>query len=192
MLMKVMSTLLRPVTRRALPRTQWLGGLVREHRAALVRIAVSEGLTGDEALDAVQEAAMTFLARAAWSSLESRPEEAIRLLATLTRNQARNARRRHGRDSAPMATALGVADQAPSLEDQIAQAQHHVALTGCIQTLKGTQRAVVMARLLEGDSGEEVARALGLSTGNVAVTLHRAREQLRVCVERSVFPLSRR
>lgn len=184
MLMKMVSTLLRPATRRALPRTEWLGALVREHRASLVRIAVSEGLSGDEALDAVQEAAMTFLSRAKWLSLESKPDDAIRLLATLTRNQARNARRRHGRVNESIDQVMDCAGEAASLDDAIQTAQEHVALTGCIQTLKGTQRAVVMARLLEG---EDVPQTLGLTPGNVAVTLHRAREKLKLCVESSVF-----
>ncbi|PZR08632.1 MAG: sigma-70 family RNA polymerase sigma factor [Archangium gephyra] len=187
MLMKAVSTLLRPVTRRALPRTEWLGSLVREHRSTLVRIAVSEGLTGEEALDAVQEAAMTFLTRARWRSLETKPDDAIRLLATLTRNQARNARRRHGRGSVPLEHVMNRANETVSLDDALQRAREHVTLTGCIQTLKGAQRAVVMARLLDGDSGDDVAQALGLSPGNVAVTLHRARERLRSCVENSPF-----
>lgn len=187
MLMKAVSTLLLPVTRRAMPRTQWLGSLVREHRASLVRIAISEGLTGDEALDAVQEAAMTFLTRAMWMSLETKPDDAIRLLATLTRNQSRNARRRHGRDGVSIDQVLNRADESVSLDDAIQRAQDHVTLTGCIQTLKGAQRAVVMARLLEGD---DVAKTLGLSPDNVAVTLHRARERLRVCIESSPLPRS--
>ena len=182
MLMKAVSTLLRPVTRRAMPRTEWLGSLVREHRGSLVRIAVSEGLTGDEALDAVQEAAMTFLSRTMWMSLETKPDDAIRLLATLTRNQARNARRRQGRGGVPIDQVMDRADESASLDEAIQRAQEHVTLTGCIQTLKGAQRAVVMARLLEED---DVAETLGLSPGNVAVTLHRARERLRSCVESS-------
>lgn len=188
MLMKVVSTLLRPVTRRALPRTEWLGELVREHRSSLVRIALSEGLTGEEALDAVQEAAMTFLTRATWLSLEAKPDDAIRLLATLTRNQARNARRRHGRERESIDVVMDRADETVSLDEEIQRAQEHVTLSGCIQTLKGAQRAVVMARLLDGESGDDVAQALGLSPGNVAVTLHRARERLRVCVENSPLP----
>lgn len=189
MLMKAMSTLLRPATRRALPRTTWLGELVEAHRVSLARIAASEGLRGDEALDAVQDAAMTFLSRARWLALEDRPDDAVRLLATLTRNRARNARRRHGRDAEPLEQpeALQRPAAQASLDEEIARAQQHVALTGCISTLKGTQRAVVLARLLDGASGDEVAQALGLTPGNVAVTLHRAKERLRSCVQHSVF-----
>ena len=48
-------------------------------------------------------------------------------------------------------------------------------------TLNQIQRAVVTLRLLDEVPGENVARMLGTSTGNVAVLLSRAKQRLRSC-----------
>lgn len=189
MLMKVVSSMwLAPRARKELDRTRWLGTLVQAHRHALTHTALDEGLTADEALDVVQDAAATVLGRADWKRLEDAPDEAGRLLVTLVRNHARNLRKRHwrkdvGLDALPEENEVDVASR--QLDDALEEAQAHIALTGCLSTLKATQRAVVVARFFEGSSGAEVAQALGLTAGNVAVTLHRARQQLKSCVESS-------
>jgi RNA polymerase sigma-70 factor (ECF subfamily) len=41
---------------------------------------------------------------------------------------------------------------------------------------------VVTLRLLEERPGEDVAAALGITPGHVAVLLHRAKQALRVCM----------
>lgn len=189
MLMKAVSTMvLVPRARKELARTRWVGALVQRHRAALVRVALDEGLGAEEALDAVQDAAATLLSRSDWRHLEQAPDEARRLFNTLVRNHARNLRKRHwrkdvGLDELPESAELDLA--ARQLDAALDEAEDHVALTGCLSTLKATQRAVVVARFFEGASGLEVAQSLGLTAGNVAVTLHRARLQLRSCVESS-------
>lgn len=189
MLMKAVSTMiLVPRAKRELARTRWVAALIGEHRAAMVRAALDEGLSADESLDAVQEAALTVLGRQEWARLDEAPDDAARLLATVVRNHARNLRKRHWRrdvslDALPEAAEVDLA--ARQLDEALEEAQAHVALTGCLATLKETQRAVVLARFFEGSSGLEVAQSLGLTAGNVAVTLHRARKQLRSCVETS-------
>lgn len=186
MLVKTLSKVMLPATQRAVVRAEWLGAFVKTHHQALLRAALDEGVTADEALDAMQDAAATFLTRSLWFSLESKPDEARALLLTLTRNHARNRRRRAGRKTEPLEVAPESADDpSVSLGHEVEHARRHVLLTGCISTLRDTQRAVVVARLLEGESGEAVAKTLGLTPGNVAVVLHRARERLRACVLRS-------
>lgn len=186
MLVKTFSRVMLPATQRAVPRTEWLGELVRRHHAALFRVGADEGLTPDEALDAIQDAAATFLTRSLWLDLASRPDEARALLMTLTRNHARNRRRRAGRHLASLPDEPDVPDTTvETLAAEVEHARRHILLTGCISTLRDTQRAVIVARLLEGSSGEAVAKELGLTPGNVAVTLHRARERLKACVIRS-------
>ena len=44
------------------------------------------------------------------------------------------------------------------------------------------QKAVVTLRMLGGAAERDVARALGISQGHVAVLLHRAKASLRACI----------
>ncbi|MBL8955294.1 MAG: sigma-70 family RNA polymerase sigma factor [Myxococcaceae bacterium] len=160
---------------------------MRAHRHTLIHQAMEEGLDVEDALDAIQDAAATFITRSMWLGLESRPEEAVALLHTLTRNHARNARRRRHRRDAPLEAAHEPEDVSlEALEAELEHARQHVVLTGCLSTLRGAQRAVVVARLFEGERGAEVARSLGLTPGNLAVVLHRAKRRLKLCVSRSV------
>ncbi len=64
----------------------------------------------------------------------------------------------------------------------IAAAESHITVLGCISLLSEMQRRVVELRLLEQQSGDDVASRLGLSTNNVAVMLHRAKANLRLCI----------
>ena len=178
----------------ALDFTTWVGGLVREYRTMLARVARNEGLTADEALDAVQEGFATFIARPGWQS--TRDLDAARaLLTTLVKNEARNTRRLHSRKDLAMeaiSDAVEVDEAWRQFDELLIEAHEHLRLTGCIATLKEVQRTVVTTRIFEGASGQEVARELGLTPGNVAVILHRARESLRGClaVSRGAYHLT--
>lgn len=176
----------------ALALSQQLEVLVRVHRRRLVRAAVREGLQQDEALDVLQEALLRFSTHGDWPAhLRDDVEGAGRLLTTLVKNEARNLRRKKHREVLPM-TALTEADVAgEALEELLSEAEAYVRLSGCIATLKERQRAVVIARFFEGKSGEEVAAELGLSPGNVAVILHRARASLASCIRASREKLER-
>ena len=57
-----------------------------------------------------------------------------------------------------------------------------VRLRACVAELCSVQRAVVMLRLLEERSGEDVAEVLGITRGHVDVLVHRAKASLRVCM----------
>jgi len=111
------------------------------------------------------------------------PDDSIKLLTVLTRNQARNRRRKHDRARPHSEAELeSIPHDAPSAEKIVAQAEAFVALAGCVATLTEVQRRVVTLRLLDEVKGEDVARLLGLKEGHVAVLLHRAKETLRRCV----------
>src|SRR5207244_3943699 len=140
------------------------GGLVHEHRASLAQVARREGLLPEDAFDVVQEALHTFITLPQAQPLVDEPEQARRLLITLTRNAARNRRRRHAlaRPHASLAPETMGADAA-SVEEVLIAAEEHVRLAGCIRTLAEVPRAVVTLRMLDEVPGEDVARTLGIS-----------------------------
>jgi RNA polymerase sigma-70 factor (ECF subfamily) len=161
----------------------WVGRLVHEHRGLLAGIARREGLTPEDAFDAVQEALHTFITLPEARPLVDEPEQSRKLLAALTRNVARNRRRLHavarphtdaGLDELPASAA--------SVEETLVAAEEHVRLEGCMLTLAEIPRAVVTLRLLEDRPGDDVARTLGITPGHVAVLLHRAKASLLDCM----------
>lgn len=158
--------------------------LVSSHRAHLLRIARREGVAAEEAFDAVQEAFQRYLTLPQAEAVAD-PEAARKLLVTITRNEARNRRRRHAvarphvRDDERLAA---LAADVPNVEQLLVTAEEHMRLRGCVRSLAEVQRTVVTLRMLEEASTEEVARQLGLSAGHVAVLLHRAKASLAACM----------
>lgn len=159
-----------------------LAELVRSERGALVRTATREGLNPEEALECVQDALCTWLARQRDGSAPAASLAAT--LKTTVRNAARNWRRRHRRlrphldidgSAAPAATAANA-------EQLLDQAESSLRLRTCVAELREVERAVISLRLLEERSGEDVAALLGLSRSHVDVLVHRAKATLRVCM----------
>jgi RNA polymerase sigma-70 factor, ECF subfamily len=163
--------------------TGWVSELARAHTRQLAKVAMREGVTASDALDAVQEAFHTFLSLPQGRSLAGERDDAERLMSVLVRNAARNMRRRHHR-SRPHDTVAStlIADDGPSVDQLIAMAEEHVALLGCVGQLAEIQRQVVTLRMLEELAPEHVARELELSPGHIAVVLHRAKQRLRECM----------
>ena len=161
----------------------WVSGLARTHAGRLAAIARREGVSPADALDLVQDAFHTLLARPDLTTLRARPDGAARLLAAIIRNAARNLRRRHhlARPHVDVEDAA-LASGAPSPIEALDQAVTRAQLVGCMARLGDVHRHVVTLRVLEEVSGDEAARALGLSAGHVAVLLHRARKQLASCM----------
>jgi RNA polymerase sigma-70 factor (ECF subfamily) len=158
--------------------------LVRARRAGLAALARAEGATPEDAVDCVQEALCTLLGVARRGELPEDDGEWGALLAAMVRNAARNRRRRHYRalphedlEAHPQAAA-----DATATDDMLARAEEHVRLRACVEELCEIQKAVVTLRMLDEQPGEDVARALGISAGHVAVLLHRAKAALRVCM----------
>jgi RNA polymerase sigma-70 factor (ECF subfamily) len=163
----------------------WVGRLVHEHRAWLARLARREGLSPEDAFDAVQEAFHNFITLPRARALVDEPEHARALLATLTRNVARNRRRLHAvaRPHAGDPQVLeGLPAEAASVEEAIAAAEEQIRLAGCLRTLAEVPRTVVTLRMLDEVPGDDVARILGITPGHVAVLLHRAKANLLACM----------
>jgi RNA polymerase sigma-70 factor, ECF subfamily len=164
--------------------------LAREHRAALSAAARAEGLAPEDAVDAVQEAICTMLAKAGEHSLPAAPHEWGPYLLGVVRNTARNRRRLHAiakpHVGLEVSTGAELRDDEPLAEEALARAEEHVRLRACVAELCEVQRAVVTLRMLEDRAGEDVGRALGISSNHVAVLLLRAKTALRACMTESI------
>jgi RNA polymerase sigma-70 factor (ECF subfamily) len=171
----------------------WVGCLVREHRAYLLRVARREGLGPDDAFDVAQEAFQSFLTLPAARPLLDARDDARKLLAVLTRNLARNRRRAawvawpHDRGDAVLSA---LSADAPNIEELLASAEDAIRLRGCVQSLGDVQRAVVTLRMLDEIDGHDVARTLRISAAHVAVLLHRAKANLLSCMTKADAPPS--
>jgi len=163
--------------------TSWVELLAREHTRRLAGVAQREGLAGDDAIDAVQEAFVTFLQLPQARSMSYVDADVFAFLGVIVRNAARNARRRHHRtrphvpiEDNPMP------DDGISTDVWIERAEQHAAVLGCVQKLGEIQRNVVTLRLLDEMSNAEVSGVLGLRPNQVAVLLHRAKITLQRCL----------
>jgi RNA polymerase sigma-70 factor (ECF subfamily) len=155
----------------------WIGGLARSHAGTLAAIARREGVTATDALDVVQDAFQRLLGR---PDLREDAEAARRALAAMVRNGARNLRRRHHR--ALPHEDIELTSSAPNPAESLDHAAEVAQLAGCMAALADSHRHVVTLRVLEELSGDETARELGLTSGHVAVLLHRARAALAACM----------
>jgi len=165
------------------PLLERLSALVRTERVQLAALARSEGATPEDAVECVQEALCTWLGAARSDSLPADAAEHGALLAGMVRNAARNRRRRHFRARPHDDVAVHqLTDDAAPADLALARAEEHVRLRLCVNELCAIQKAVVTLRMLEEQPGEDVARALGISAGHVAVLLHRAKAALRSCM----------
>jgi RNA polymerase sigma-70 factor (ECF subfamily) len=162
----------------------WVSELAQTQVHALSRIARHEGLSAEDALDAIQEAFHTFLLLPHARSLSDEREDTRALLSVLVRNAARNMRRRHHRamPHEDVDTAQELAAPQPTADELLVLAEDHVRFRGCVNKLNEVQRHVVSMRMLEEMNGAEVARELSLTPGHVAVLLHRAKAELQRCV----------
>jgi RNA polymerase sigma-70 factor (ECF subfamily) len=171
----------------------WVSELARTHSRGLLAVARHEGLTASDALDAVQEAYFTFLGLPQARGLAGEQQDAEALMAVLVRNAARNMRRRHhrARPHEAIDAAERLISDEPSVDELIVMAEAHVGLLGCVNQLGEIQRHVVKLRLLDEVAPDSTAQTLGLTEGNVAVLLHRAKKELRACLSRADGVLGR-
>ena len=157
----------------------FIADLARGHVRRLAAIARREGAPADDALDIVQDAFFTLLGRPDLEALRERPAEAAYLLSSITRNAARNLRRRH-RNARPHVDVDVEPIAAEAAADDVLE---HAQLAGCLAQLGDVQRRIVTLRVLEELSGDAAAAALGLSANHVAVLLYRARKELAACMQ---------
>ncbi len=157
--------------------------ITRAHARHLAAVARHEGLTADDALDAVQESLHRFLVLRRERDLSAEAGELRALLAAIVRNEARNMRRRHHRSVAHDDLEAATLHSPEASGIALLEAREdHTRLIGCVRQLGDRERAVVTLRMLEELSSAEAAEALGLTPGHVAVLLHRAKRELHQCM----------
>jgi RNA polymerase sigma-70 factor (ECF subfamily) len=162
----------------------WVSDLARQHTRALSGVARAEGLSADDALDAVQEAFQTFLDLPAAKTVVGDDQDSRSLLIAIVKNAARNMRRRAFRrlPHQELADSPEIADDVPGVDELLARAEDELKLMGCVSKLTDIQQRVVRLRMLEELSGDRVARELGLRPDHVATLLYRAKKELFRCV----------
>lgn len=158
-----------------------LSAMVRAHRGAFVAVARREGLSPEDAVECVQDALCDFLREE-----DHREDEAhvVASVKTMVRNRARNMRRLHrvARPHLPLESSPDLSASGALHEELMVHAEEVIRLRRCVASLCEVQRAVVLLRMLEERSGDDVALALGLTRGHVDVLVHRAKGALRVCM----------
>lgn len=150
-----------------------------EHRRRLVRYVRSLGHDPDLAEDVVQEALLKTLRAAP----DLPDDEALTAwLFRVARNAATDLHRRQQRETARLTRYAAEADAALAPEDE-------AALCACYEdllpTLKPEYAEVLTAVDLGGESPAAAAERLGITTNNLKVRRHRARQQLRQRLEES-------
>ena len=159
-----------------------LAPLMERHYHRLYRIALSYLRNPDDALDAVQETFVKAFQNAnRWDgSVEAGP-----WLSRVAINQSIDRWRRNRRRQATFAPLAegdhesALADGAPDPDRRVFGRELRDRLAVALGRLPERQRAVVVLRLYEEMTLEEIADTLGMRLGTVKSSLHRALGRLR-------------
>lgn len=163
-----------------------LSVLVRTYHERVHRFGMRVCRDGWDAEDAVQEA---------FTKLARRPEVvrdpgALSWLMTVVRRACLRMLRPFARERRTLGQRVLDAEVVPSDAEDTQQALERWELVRSVHAgiaaLEQPYREVLVMRDLEGLSGEETCRALGLELASMKTRLHRARAQLRAHVLRQV------
>ncbi len=151
--------------------------LYAQHYWALLRYAVRRTPDRESARDLVADAFAT-----AWQHRDRMPpDRPLPWLYRIAGNLLANRRRRTARatDAVRRLARLTDDQHTAGADEQVEWAGAlHSVLTD-LRALRDRDREVLMLHAWEGLQGDELAAALGCSTGAAAVRLHRARSRLR-------------
>ena len=157
-----------------------LAVLVRAYHDRVYRFGLGVCRDGFDADDAVQEAFTKLATRPA----VMRDVRALFWLMTVVRNACLRLLRPFARERRALGErVIGAGEEHPSQQPDPQQALERWQLVqsvhACIATLERPYREVLIMRDLEGRSGQETCKALGLELATMKTRLHRARAQLR-------------
>lgn len=151
----------------------WLSDLYREHRLALVRLAVLLLREQPAAEDAVQDVFATMWRR---RTLPAEPDRALAYLRAAVVNRCRTQLRKRiiaRRRLPPWET------PAPGPSDLAELAEEHRAVLDALEKLPDKQREVLVLRYFGDLSVAAVAAALGIAEGTVKSQSARGMDKLR-------------
>lgn len=162
--------------------------LVRQHQAAIFRLAYLLLGDADDAEDVAQDA----LIRAFGARQRFDPTRPLRpWLLQITANLARNRRRSLGRYVAALRRAVqGSPESITYVEKESAQRWEAQTLWQAVRRLGVTDQQIIYLRYFLDLSEAETAATLQIAAGTVKSRTHRAMQRLRVVVERD-FPALR-
>jgi RNA polymerase sigma-70 factor (ECF subfamily) len=155
--------------------------VVQEHGPALRRLVAAW-----ERDRAVREDLLQEILLALWRALPTFRGDASErtFVLRVAHNRALTHRFRPHRRTEPLAEVVELGDGRPSPEADAAAAERLEHLRRALRALPVPARQVLTLSL-EGLSGAEIAQVLGITEGNVAVRLTRARRALREEMSRS-------
>ncbi|HBY58598.1 MAG TPA: hypothetical protein DEH78_02170 [Solibacterales bacterium] len=167
-----------------------LAALVNEHSRPLYRAARGMGFTEDEAEDLLQEVFLTFLSTL--DRFEGRSQPGTWLFGIL-HHKSMERRRKRIRDEQhdpiddvfeSRFDSAGSWSYPPTDLLRLQEArQIGDAISHCLDGLSPLQRSVFVLREMEQLSSVEVCKILDLTVTNLGVTMFRARNRLRECLE---------
>lgn len=162
--------------------TAWVENLAREQTDGLVATAVREGLSGEDAVDAVEDALLAFLLLPQARVLSDHREDAATLLTVLVRTSGRTARRRLARVRPATVPPLATPEEVPSAATLVAAAEQQLTARGSYHKLAEIQRAVLRLRMLEEIANGESGQSLGISATRLAGELQHAKDALQLVI----------
>ncbi|MBI3505375.1 MAG: sigma-70 family RNA polymerase sigma factor [Proteobacteria bacterium] len=164
--------------------------VARDHLPALLRAARAAGLGDDDAYDAVQDALLVFVQRAA--DFDGRAPVVSWLLGILYR-KVQERRRSRGREEAASENNDGFGERFDregmwirpprTPEEYTAGTQAMAWLTECMEGLNDRRRVAFVLREVEQLETAEICKILDVSANTLGVLLFRARNALRDCME---------
>lgn len=169
-----------------------LGTLVEAHLPALLAGAMAIGLQRADAEEVVQETFATFLS--GLDRFEGRSSVRTYLFGILYHKASHlraKARREEGTEDIEAVVAArfdadGMWARPPrGPEAEFLDGEIRAWIERCSEGLSSDQRAVFFLKEVERESPEGICNALGVSTANLRVLLHRAKLKLRECLERN-------
>ena len=158
--------------------------LLTEHQAAL-RLYVASLLPGDpSAADVSQLANSTIWKKRSDFELGTNFKAWI---FSIARYEVLNYRKTQARDRLVFSEELLdiMAEEMPQLSDDMASRQ--IALKGCLDNLKSSERELILHRYFEDTSLKDYAAQINRSVGGLKVTLHRIRTKLQSCIEQKIL-----
>lgn len=167
-----------------------LSEVVTEYTPSLYRAILSMGVTGAAAEDLLQDVFVTFLTTL--DHFEGRSKIRTWLFGILYRKlfEARRELARvdkhdpiDGIVESWFNTDGSWAHPPADIERVLASQEAGLHIRACVDALPPLQRAAFELREIDELTSSEICEALGISTSNFGVLMHRARMKLRVCLE---------